>query len=97
MDTRNGVVMRDPDELHDFALFLCRERELINELINQLQYNMNVMNETWRDKQNKQFVDSFQPHTESIARLSEHLEQHEQFVEMKARQIDDYNRTVYFD
>jgi uncharacterized protein YukE len=97
MDTFNGVVMKDPDELHDFARFIDKEKtSIINDVLS-LSTMMKAMNETWDDAQNEHFTTEFVKHIDDIQKLSELLEEHSKFVEKKASQIDEYNARFNFE
>ena len=96
METKNGVVMRDPQELHEFANFINRERNNITNDVRALYMMMKAMNETWDDVQNEYFAEEFVKQIDNIQKLTELLTEYSSFVERKARQIDEYNRRFNF-
>lgn len=89
--------MRDPDELHNFARFINNEKTQIIEDTVALYRMMKVMNETWQDVQNAEFTEKFEQQIDKIYKLAELLDNHSKFVELKASQIDEYNRRFYFE
>lgn len=84
--------MKDPDELHEFARFIDKEKDSIINDVTVLYKMMVAMNETWNDEQNTYFTEEFEKHIKDIDTLVKLLDDHVKFVERKASKIDEYNR-----
>ncbi len=80
----------DPDELRRFARSLKKFNTDVQERMASLAGQLSSLGKTWRDQENKKFVEAFEQHMKVIARFVEMSEQHIPYLLRKAEHIDEY-------
>ncbi len=80
----------DPDHLRQFAGQLHRFAEEMKERSTALASQMNQLEQTWRDEQQRKFATEFTDQMRQINRLVKTTEQHIPYLLRKAEQIDAY-------
>ena len=80
----------DPDELRRFAGSLKKFNRDVQDRITGLNGQLIALGKTWRDQENKKFVEDFEQHMRAIAHFIEVTEQHIPFLVRKAEAIERY-------
>ncbi|MGB7329265.1 MAG: WXG100 family type VII secretion target [Rubripirellula sp.] len=80
----------DPDQLRQFAAQLHRFSEEMKQRSTGLASQMNQLEQTWRDEQQRKFSDEFTTQLRQLARLIQTTEEHVPYLMRKAEQIDAY-------
>ncbi|QDT03169.1 hypothetical protein K227x_15510 [Rubripirellula lacrimiformis] len=80
----------DPDQLRQFASQLHRFAEEMKQRSTGLATQMNQLEQTWRDEQQRKFSDEFTAQMRQMARLIQTTEEHVPYLMRKAEQIDAY-------
>ena len=80
----------DPGELRRFAKNLKKFNSDVQDRIALLGAQLDALGRTWRDQENKKFVQEFEQHIRSIARFVEVTEQHIPYLLRKAETIEEY-------
>ncbi|KAA5543674.1 hypothetical protein FYK55_10745 [Roseiconus nitratireducens] len=80
----------DPEQLRQFAAHLNRFVEQLKEQSTALGTQMNQLEQTWRDEQQRKFAAEFGDQLRQVSRLVKTTEQHIPYLLRKAEQIDAY-------
>jgi len=80
----------DPEELRRFARGLKKFNTDVQDRITALAAQLANLNRTWRDQENKKFVEAFEQHMKVIARFVEVTEEHIPYLLRKAEIIEEY-------
>ena len=80
----------DPEHLRQFAGHLHRFAEEMKERSTALASQMNQLEQTWRDEQQRKFTEEFTTQMRQISRLIQATEEHVPYLLRKAEQIDAY-------
>jgi WXG100 family type VII secretion target len=80
----------DPDQLRQFASHLHRFAEEMKQQSTGLASQMNQLEQTWRDDQQRKFAEEFTTQMRQMTRLIKTTEQHVPYLIRKAEQIDAY-------
>ena len=80
----------DPEHLREFAGHLYRFSEEIKARSASLAAQMNQLEQTWRDEQQRKFAEEFTTEMRQLGRLIQATEQHVPYLMRKADQIDAY-------
>jgi len=80
----------DPEHLRQFAAQLHRFAEEMKERSAGLASQMNQLEQTWRDEQQRKFAEEFSTEMQQLSRLIRATEQHIPYLLRKAEQIDAY-------
>lgn len=80
----------DPDELRQFAANLNRFAEELRQRSSLLAAQMNQLEQTWRDEQQRKFSGEFQDQMRQLQRLIQTTEEHVPYLVRKAEQLDSY-------
>ncbi len=80
----------DPEHLRQFAGQLHRFAEEMQQRSAVLGSQMNQLEQTWRDEQQRKFAKEFSEQMRQMARLIKTTEQHVPYLLRKAEQIDAY-------
>ena len=80
----------DPEHLRQFAAHLHRFAEELKQRSAGLTTQMNQLEQTWRDEQQRKFAEEFTTEMRQMARLIKATEQHIPYLLRKAEQIDAY-------
>lgn len=80
----------DPEQLRQFASHLHRFTEDLKERSTALGSQMNQLEQTWRDEQQRKFAGEFAEQMRQMSRLIKMTEQHIPYLLRKAEQIDAY-------
>jgi len=80
----------DPDQLRQFAAQLHRFSEEMKQNTAALASQMNQLEQTWRDEQQRKFTEEFSQQIRQLSRLIQTTEQHVPYLMRKAEQIDAY-------
>ena len=80
----------DPEHLRQFAGQLHRFAEEMQQRSVGLTAQMNQLEQTWRDEQQRKFATEFSEQMRQMARLIKSTEQHVPYLLRKAEQIDAY-------
>jgi uncharacterized protein YukE len=80
----------DPIELRRFAQNLKKFNGELEERMSALMAQLNSLGTTWRDQEQKKFVDDFEQHMKVIARYIETTNEHAPFLIRKAERIEEY-------
>ncbi|KAA1259434.1 hypothetical protein LF1_19660 [Rubripirellula obstinata] len=80
----------DPESLRQFAAHLKRFSEDLKQQSTGLASQMNQLEQTWRDEQQRKFGQEFSEQMRQMAKLIQSTEQHVPYLLRKAEQIDAY-------
>lgn len=80
----------DPEQLRQFAAHLHRFAEEMKQRSTALASQMNQLEQTWRDEQQRKFSEEFTAQMRQLTRLIQSTEQHVPYLLRKAEQIDAY-------
>lgn len=80
----------DPENLRQFAAHLKRFSEDLKHQSTGLASQMNQLEQTWRDEQQRKFGQEFSEQMRQMAKLIQSTEQHVPYLLRKAEQIDAY-------
>lgn len=80
----------DPDQLRQFASHLHRFAEEMKQRSTGLASQMNQLEQTWRDEQQRKFAEEFTSQMRQMTRLIKTTEEHVPYLIRKAEQIDAY-------
>ena len=80
----------DPEQLRQFAAQLHRFAEEMKQRSSALASQMNQLEQTWRDEQQRKFSEEFTAQLRQLSRLIQSTEQHVPYLLRKAEQIDAY-------
>lgn len=80
----------DPENLRQFAVHLKRFSEDLKQQSMVLASQMNQLEQTWRDEQQRKFEKEFSEQMRQMAKLIQSTEQHVPYLLRKADQIDAY-------
>ena len=80
----------DPEQLRQFASHLHRFAEEMKQRSTGLASQMNQLEQTWRDEQQRKFAEEFTMQMRQLTRLIQTTEQHVPYLMRKAEQIDAY-------
>lgn len=80
----------DPEQLRQFAGHLHRFAEEMKQRSSGLASQMNQLEQTWRDEQQRKFADEFTTQMRQLTRLIQTTEEHVPYLMRKAEQIDAY-------
>ncbi len=80
----------DPEQLRQFASHLHRFTEDLKQQSTGLASQMNQLEQTWRDEQQRKFAGEFTEQLRQLSRLIKTTEQHIPYLLRKAEQIDAY-------
>ncbi len=80
----------DPEQLRQFAAHLHRFAEEMKQRSSGLASQMNQLEQTWRDEQQRKFSEEFTAQLRQLSRLIQSTEQHVPYLLRKAEQIDAY-------
>lgn len=80
----------DPEQLRQFAGHLHRFSEEMKQRSTALASQMNQLEQTWRDEQQRKFAEEFTTQMRQMTRLIQSTEQHIPYLLRKAEQIDAY-------
>jgi WXG100 family type VII secretion target len=80
----------DPEQLRQFAGHLHRFAEEMKQRSSGLASQMNQLEQTWRDEQQRKFAEEFTTQMRQMTRLIQTTEQHVPYLMRKAEQIDAY-------
>ncbi len=80
----------DPEQLRQFAAHLHRFAEEMKQRSTGLASQMNQLEQTWRDEQQRTFSEDFTTQMRQLARLIQATEKHVPYLLRKAEQIDAY-------
>jgi uncharacterized protein YukE len=80
----------DPEELRRFAASLKKFNTDVRDRMTALSGQLVGLGKTWRDQENKKFVEEFEQHMRAIAHFIEVTEQHIPYLVRKAEVIEQY-------
>ena len=80
----------DPGELRRFAQDLKKFSMDLQQQTGALNARMATLSQTWRDQEQRKFVDEFEQTMRTLARFLESTEQHVGFLQKRAGHIEDY-------
>lgn len=80
----------DPEQLRQFAAQLHRFSEEMKQRSSGLASQMNQLEQTWRDEQQRKFAEEFATEMRQLKRLIDATEKHVPYLLRKAEQIDAY-------
>jgi WXG100 family type VII secretion target len=80
----------DPEQLRQFAAHLKRFSEELQQQSAGLAAQMNQLEQTWRDEQQRKFGQEFSEQMRQMAKLIQSTQQHVPYLLRKAEQIDAY-------
>lgn len=80
----------DPDQLRRFASHLHKFAEELKQQSTGLGAQMNQLEQTWRDEQQRKFSEEFSGQLRQLNRLIKTTEEHVPYLLRKAEQIDSY-------
>ncbi len=82
----------DPEELRRFARNLKKFTTLVEEGMAQLNGQMSTLSKTWRDQEQRKFMEAFEEHVRGLARFLEMTDEHVPYLLRKAEIIEQYLR-----
>lgn len=80
----------DPIELRRFANNLRRFNTELEERMTGLAAQLHALGTSWRDQENKKFVEEFEQQMKAIARYVEATNEHAPLLIRKAERIEEY-------
>lgn len=80
----------DPEHLRAFAASLRRFNDDLQQQVSVLGAQMNQLNQTWRDEQQRKFADEFAESMRHLQRFMRAGQDHVPYLLKKADQIDAY-------
>ncbi len=80
----------DPEQLRQFAAHLHRFTEELQQRAAGIASQMNQLEQTWRDEQQRKFAAEFSDQMRQMSKLIKTTEQHVPYLMRKAEQIDAY-------
>ena len=80
----------DPEDLRRFAASLRKFDTEVHDRITAMNGQLIALGKTWRDQENKKFVEDFEQQMRTIAHLIEVTEEHIPFLLRKADAIERY-------
>lgn len=80
----------NPEELRRFAQSLKKFNLGLSEQLTALGSQLDGLNATWRDQENRRFADEFAKNLRVLSRFIETNDQYIPFLLRKAERIDDY-------
>ena len=80
----------DPEELRQFARSLKKFNTELRDRSTSLANQLAALGTTWRDQEQKKFIEKFEEHLRIIHRFTEVADQHVPYLLRKAEHIDDY-------
>jgi uncharacterized protein YukE len=80
----------DPEQLRQFASQLKLFAEELRSRSTTLAAQMNQLQQTWRDEQQRKFSEEFMDQLRGLSRIVQATEQHVPYLLQKADQIDAY-------
>lgn len=80
----------DPEHLRQFASHLHRFSEEMQQQSSVLVAQLNQLEQTWRDEQQRKFASDFSTQIQQLSKLIQSTEQHIPYLLRKAEQIDAY-------
>ena len=86
-------VIGNPEEMRQFANHLNKLAMDFRGLRDSTRAKMNHLNQSWRDKENTQFVQQFEQDVKPLEKLIETAEKYSAFLKRKAAKLDDVINT----
>ena len=83
----------NPDEMRQFAFHLNKLAMDFRGLKDSTRAKMNYLNQSWRDKENSEFVQQFEQDVKPLDKLIDTAEKYSAFLKKKASKLDDFNNT----
>ncbi len=80
----------DPEQLRQFATHLKLFAEELRSRSTALATQMNRLEQTWRDEQQRKFSEEFSTQLRGLSKVIQSTEQHIPYLLRKAEQIDAY-------
>ena len=80
----------DPEQLRQFASHLHRFADDLKQQSMGIASQLNQLEQTWRDEQQRKFANEFSDQMRQLSRLIKTTEQHVPYLLRKAEQIDAY-------
>jgi len=80
----------DPDQIRQFAAQLAYFSEELRQRGSSLAAQMNQLEQTWRDEQQRKFSQEFQDQLRQLQRLIQATDDHVPYLLRKAEQLDTY-------
>lgn len=80
----------DPDQIRQFASQLAQFSEELRQRGGSLAAQMNQLEQTWRDEQQRKFSQEFQDQLRQLQRLIQATDDHVPYLLRKAEQLDAY-------
>mgnify|MGYP000878862298 CR=1 FL=1 len=80
----------DPEDLRRFAAGLRKFNTDVRDRITAMNGQLVALGKSWRDQENKKFVEAFEQEMRTIAHLIEVTEEHIPFLLRKAEAIERY-------
>lgn len=80
----------DPEQLRRFAANLKVFTEELQQRAASLSSQMNQLEQTWRDQQQRKFAGEFEDQMRQMHRLLESAQQHVPYLLRKAEQVEQY-------
>ncbi|MBM4000738.1 MAG: WXG100 family type VII secretion target [Planctomycetes bacterium] len=80
----------DPEELRQFARALKKFNNDLREHAAALGGRLATLNTSWRDQEQRKFVEMFEQQMAAIARFSDAVDEYVPYLMRKAGHIDDY-------
>ena len=80
----------DPEQLRRFAANLKVFTEELQQRAASLSSQMNQLEQTWRDQQQRKFASEFEDQMRQMHRLLESAQQHVPYLLRKAEQVEQY-------
>ena len=80
----------DPEQIRQFAAQLSRFSEELKQRGSGLSAQMNQLEQSWRDEQQRKFNHEFQDQLRQLSRLIQATQEHVPYLLRKAEQLDAY-------
>lgn len=88
-------VIGNPDEMRQFAYHLNKLAMDYRGLRDSTRAKMNHLSQSWRDKENAEFVQQFEQDLKPLDKLIDTAEKYSAFLKRKASKLDEVKNTKF--
>ena len=86
-------VRANSEELFRFSRNLKNMGDALTNNYNRLRSQVNQVNESWEDEENRRFMDDFLQKADFIYKIAEEMERYGVFIDKKATRLQEYENT----
>jgi uncharacterized protein YukE len=88
-------VIGNPDEMRQFAYHLNKLAMDFRGLKDSTRAKMNQLSQSWRDRENSEFVQQFEQDIKPLEKLIDTAERYSTFLKKKASKLDEVKNTRF--